>query len=239
MKTITVITFPRSGQHLLIWILQKYFSKNPEFNGHNPQKVVKAGDFYACQRGGNNHCDFYPCADLRTTYQAQHLVYSFDGRFDTPIENKSANYLLQYRNPIYSVLSLVGYGNEGTVRTPEEYLEIIIDTVFWWRIWVNRWVIPYVSLNASNRLLVKYEDLVNNPKNTIPKVIKYIEPNEEIDFELLDKVIANLDICPKHGIEEYKYYPEQKKLLQVLEKVAEKELDRLHLPKIWEKNETN
>ena len=223
MKKIITITFPHSGQHLLIWVLEKYFSRNLDFPKHDPKKVISAGEFYACQRGGNNHCDTFPCSDLRTTYQATH------NDRDIPLNNPKINYIFQYRHPINSIIGLIGWdGNKSDCQLIEE----MITHLAWWREWVHYFLL---SSKGENVLKIFYDTLVNNPIITLNKVIEFIEPQKEVDLEFLELVIEKQDINFKHKITDYNRCKPHFKALKALEKLVTTELELLNIPKInWE-----
>ena len=69
---------------------------------------------------------------------------------------------------------------------------------------------PY---SLSITFLVKYEDLIAIPEKEFTRIIKYIEPDEEVDREHLKEVIKFMKIELKHKVTDFKYYESMKKTL--------------------------
>ena len=80
-RNVQGVSFPRSGHHLLVNFLQRYFG----------------GRFAYCEY--YNHCQQQPCAN-----PANNLQKSHDFGLELPADG-AGDYLLQYRHPLYSITS--------------------------------------------------------------------------------------------------------------------------------------
>ena len=233
MKNIRAITYPKSGQHLLYETLLKYFSGQVDYNisprRDNGGQILRAKKFVFCER--DLHCFKTPCPEPDTNFQVMHNC------FILPEQAPTVNYLFLYRNPIYSILSLTGYGypercpqSEGW--TEIDYIKRYVQRIAEWKKWIHCWVIDN---KQPNTFLVKYEDLIAIPEKEFTRIIKYIEPDEEVDREHLKEVIKFMDIKPKHKVTDFTYYESMKKTLMQLERLIASELDALNIPRIrWE-----
>ncbi len=81
-KKILNVAFPRSGHHLLEQCLRLYFRDQ----------------FHYCHF--DHHCKQIPCTDPKTNFQKHHDYKLF------LVNNPSTNYIIQYRHPIESLISL-------------------------------------------------------------------------------------------------------------------------------------
>jgi len=229
MKKIRAITYPKSGQHLMFEVLLKYFSKNIEYNSSsrrlNGGQMLQAGKFVFCEK--NIHCNQTPCSEPATNFQVMHNCNKF--WYDHP----EVNYLFLYRNPIYCILSLANHGVEDSYTAGWKEMDYLVQfskKIKEWKEWAYKWVIGNTCKNVLN---VLYEDIIKNPEKEFTKIIKYIEPDKEINIEHLKEVIKFMKIEPKHQLTNFKYYKEMEGFLKYLEKSVEPELKILNIPRIF------
>jgi len=103
MIKIQCISFPRSGHHLLVNLLARYYGRvlslscGRTFN--DTSKLFTAGPFAYCECGVGGHCRQIPCCDPKTTFQKYH-----DMKLDLKI-NPSHSYIVQYRHPVHAIAS--------------------------------------------------------------------------------------------------------------------------------------
>ena len=212
MRKIVCVCFPRSGHHLLTNILFKYFSKNAEFlefSGESSSKrcseVINAGNLFYCEY--YNHCRSFPCTDKNTNFQKNH---DYDLLLNI---QKGYYYIVLYRNPIESIVSLyehitsdpyknkmfghaIGYGKSDWEAFAKE-------AMVYWKNFIKKWIFP----NSNNEFLfVKYEDIIETPLITINEIIKFIDPNNSVDFRILIDSIKKIKIDKKRNLKEFKFY---------------------------------
>jgi len=237
MKKIRTITFPRSGIHLVSGFLLKYFSRDIKFPlilTFNPKTTpIKAGEFVLCSK--DHHRCGIPCTDPSVTFQMMH-----EGKAHGLLKwevGDGINYLFLYRNPVISAISMF---RNGFDKTLQETVILLDCQMKWWKEWIYYWVIGH---NGDNILKVVYENIIENPEKEFERIIKYIEPNENANKELILSIVKNgfPDINGKPGINikfelsEFKYYKELKNYLQEKEQELIKEIKLLNIPRIkWE-----
>lgn len=108
MRKIQCVTFPRSGHHLLVNMLFKYFSKDvkyPEILGgetHGKGKeIIRAGNIYYCEFYA--HCLTSFCTDPKTNFQKNHDAD------DLSLKNPDYYYIIQFRNPMHAITSFYNF----------------------------------------------------------------------------------------------------------------------------------
>ena len=252
-RKIQCITFPRSGHHLLVNILLKYFSENiffPEISDTKVDKqcnkVVCGGDFHYCEY--YHHCRTSPCADPRTNFQKNH---DFDGR----VQNCRNNYyVIQYRHPLECLISFFEWWNARARKhktSQEDWFRFIYGNPskklslghakYWikknvlisyshpflqsWRFFVKKWIIENKNPNTYTLL---YDDLIHNSLRKAEEVIKFINPEKLIKIELIRDVCKHTTRQKKRDITKYRYW--DYKLFRNMERHCYKEIKILDLP---------
>lgn len=243
MRNIRFVSFQKSGLHLITQGLIKYYSKNPSKRiiFEHSDNICRVGELELCSI--RHHCHRIPCTDKITNFQAFHDVHPTEGM----VWKKGDDYfyILVYRNPIMSLVSMYGYGqgdhweqfNEGYYR--RGFLKEIVR----WKEWIYKWVIGHQGIHV---LKIEYTDFVNNAYNEFKEILEFIDPGRMINYKLLRRIInkgyvkkgstgRREGICIQHSIKDFKHYGTMKTYLQLLEKKVEKELELLAIPKInWE-----
>lgn len=238
MKKIRMISYQKSGLHLLVQMLLKYYSgditKRLIFDIDKKNGLVSYGDFTLCVRV--YHCGKTPCLNQKTTFQVMHAC---DVAWQTV---NDINYLFVYRNPIRSFISLLGYGEteEWKIAKPKRIIKWLENRTIHWKKWVYKWIIGH---EGNNVYKLTYEELTLNPFIEFKKLLEYINPEKEVDIQLLQLIIKEgykgsgstgyqEGIILQHGITDFVHYKMFKNYLQKLEKSLEKELNLLNIPKI-------
>jgi len=102
MRNIQCISFPRSGHHLLVNCLVRYFGNELSFDSRSVETGTdrshfSCGEFIYCEY--YTHCRKIPCSNLKTTFQKSH-------DFDLTLPNIAGQYyIVQYRNPKDAIAS--------------------------------------------------------------------------------------------------------------------------------------
>lgn len=233
IKKTIFVTFPRSGHHLVTNVLFKYFSKNinyPEIKGDETRlkcrDVIKAGELNYCEF--YHHCKAMPCPNFGTNIQKSH-----DFNLDLTIDN-NYRYLILYRQPVeaisswYELLlrepflnSLLGKYVDYSRRSWEDFSK---DALIFWKKFINKWV---DKTPANFKLLMSYAEIVERPIISFVNIIKFIDPDSVIDFQLLSKCIEGIDIKEKSEIRTFRHFSE--KFFSELEKDALPEIKKAGL----------
>ncbi|MCX6722010.1 MAG: sulfotransferase domain-containing protein [Candidatus Staskawiczbacteria bacterium] len=232
MRKIICVTFPRSGHHLLVNLLLKYYSKDLNYLETSGDKtdtlcsrVLTAGDMHYCEL--YNHCKQIPCSDPKTNFQKTH-------DFDLSLQpSNDFFYIILYRNPLDSIVSHFNYYLHNNMSSffasdvnfnRKGWEEFANKDIEFWKNFVKKWL---VWKNDTNRIYVSYEELIKSPHISFINILKFINPNSKIDLNLLSALINRLNIEKKNNIKDFDYYNEG--FFSDLEKKVKKEMDLLDL----------
>ncbi|MFH1358882.1 MAG: sulfotransferase domain-containing protein [archaeon] len=213
MKNVQCICFPRSGHHLVVNILFKYFSKDIDFmevNGNKSRvyfdKIIKAGDFYYCECYA--HCHEFPCSDKKTNLQKNH-DYDLDLGID-----KKYKYIIIYRDVIESLISIYNY----YLNKPYDLFKgmKIIDnndgwkvfakkTTEYWKGFIRKWITEN-EMQTKDVLFINYEEIIKNPLSIFINLIKFIDPGKNVNLYFLKEIIDRLSIKKRSKVQNFKYY---------------------------------
>jgi len=215
MNKTLCITFPRSGHHLLVNILCKYFSNDVTFQEIQGDEttvhcrdVIIAGDFKYCEF--YNHCQSIPCSHADTTFTKNH-----DFGFNVRITDRF-NYLVLYRHPIASIVSWYEYilntplKNAFTAQmfvhkleeTREAWEYFAQTAMRYWKDFMHKWFIH----NKKPIYALQYESLVSRTNLSLIGVIHMLEPEKEIDIQHLCKCIDALYIKKRRNLQNFRFY---------------------------------
>lgn len=169
-----------------------------------------------------HYCDYYrhcrqiPCPDARTNYQKNH-----DFKLNVKVDSQF-HYLVQIRNPIQAIASWYTAElkhrhknriGEGDLKRGIK-LNVLKDSyIFWrfflaksmiyWRRFAKKWILnPPVAPN----ILVRYEDLVDNPVEVLLGASRFINNDEDFELFLIEEVVMEQNIAKTRDISEFKYY---------------------------------
>jgi hypothetical protein len=235
MRKVICVSFPRSGHHLLINILLKYFSSNvnyPLTSGENTDRdcnrTLIAGKLVYCEY--YNHCNTMPCIDKNTNFIKNH---DFSLNLDILPDYY---YIILYRKPIEAIISLYEFtlkdSNKNSFfgnnvgQTKKDWENFSKEAIYFFKSFIKKWMINNKNRYNGRLLFVTYEDLINNPKLVMNQVIKFIEPQEGVDHKLLKESINNAKIKKNRNILEFKYYDQL--FFTKLENIIKNELKFLY-----------
>jgi len=272
---IQCVSIPRSGHHLLVDTLLKYYSGDIDFSinqglkGTNPQNYcepIRAGDFCYC--AFYKCCQSVPCAKGTTNCQKNHDL-------DLDLEyNPEWKYIIQYRAPLQFLTSFYNWRfvsakirNYTAVDSKEEWLNFIghkamvrhtfkkflkgrysffkllrrcvfrlrqsfmtltPTKLIYWKKFVYKWILDG---KKTNRYVLNYDRLIGEPMTVMKEVVHFISPSEEIDGELLQKIIDKLDVRRRNDFKEFKYYDEEH--FKKFEGMVSGEIEQLGLEKFY------
>ncbi len=223
IEKVACITYPRSGHHLLVNALLRYFSENlryPEVKDSTRcTNVFQAGKLYYCEY--YDHCRQHPCTDDRANFLKNH-----DFNLDLICNIKKQ--IIQIRNPIESIVSYYKYHYGPDITTKDDWLAFASEKAEYWKQFVNKWV---VSNCRENLITVNYSELIASPVNILRKVISFLDPSCNVKLHFLKKVIKSLSISPKSSLDDFCYHDES--LFRKIEFGLAKEMDALNIEPMY------
>jgi len=220
------ITFPRSGHHLLVVMIIRYFSSEeiPIENASNSKDHKFLMDFEKLKESledingkigridiGNFHyCEFYkhlqtiPCPDRIVNFQKCH---DFD--LDVPTNLPGHGYIIQYRNPIYAITSWYKTGfKRGWLLfedTYEQWEIFAYEKIEFWKKFVQKWLINNPSKPS---VTVDYDCFLQKPEKYIEKILKVTDLDPCPDKEKIHLICKEEKIEIRSSLEDFKYYDE-------------------------------
>lgn len=189
MVNCNIISFPRSGQHLLSNMIE-YISIN-----HNlPYQYC---EFYNC-------CRTVPCAK-KSNFMKNH---DFDNDYTILPKEK---YIVLFRKDI--VLQLEAFYRfhikanslPYNINDLKSFCKSNID---YYKKFIQKWL----NNDNENILKIEYYDLVENPKDYMRKIINYLYPDIELKEIVLENMVNQLKIEVKHTLDPTIY----KEILKIL-----------------------
>ena len=161
--------FPRSGHHALKDVLQTYFGERLVYCEiyHDPvEKQISL--------------------ESQTNYQKNH---DFDGG---ALVLDSRKYLVQIRDPVDALLSRWQLDTRSGERPNTE--QAFRDAMEKWNVCYARFVAKWVWSEVANRLIVRYNDLVTHPYDTVVHAIQFMQGFQNYDASKLKSALAEFPI---------------------------------------------
>jgi hypothetical protein len=210
LRKVTVVSFPRSGHHLLIDCLCKYFSRDLSLSTSEKNPIVLADDFGYCEFYG--HCRKIPCTNPRVICQKNH-------DFDLSLKNNALKYyIIQFRNPVDSIISWFEYElkrERKTIRnrakinikdTYDSWLSFSKEKAVFWDKFFRKWVLD----NKNKKVLfIQYEDLIANPYYAIKEAVNFISPHQKADLGFIKKIVNVKKIGNYRVARKFKHYSKE------------------------------
>ena len=219
VKRCTSVSFPRSGHHLLVNCLTKYYSRNLHFENfsgnNNLHEILEAGPLRYCEY--YKHCRHNPCTDPNANFQKVHDFHLFKSHHqkslnlnqdEIRIDNRR-KYIIQFReNAVASIVSEYKrslnsgqFFKKGIEDSESFFTAFNADYFEFWKRFMDKWVLNL----PKNAIAISYESFLANPESALVDVLKFLgEPDPDIIF--LREVIEKMNISPKNDYREFKYY---------------------------------
>jgi hypothetical protein len=165
-----IVSFPRSGQHLVESIL-RYLAEKHEVEW-------SYCNFYKNARGCC--CNSLPCKE------GSFASKNHDFDIKLPIDDNS-KYIAIYRKDM--IIQLEAYYRyslhyENKKYKYEDLLEFIINNREYYKGFVNKWI----KNKNKNILKVEYYDLINNSEKISKKIFKHFYPEVKIKNEVFENM---------------------------------------------------
>ena len=225
LRYVACVSYPRSGHHLTQRVLSDYFQQ----------------DFRYCQYGIKTHedcCQAYPCTHPMVTMTKNH-----DQELDRPNTKGIAKisglpYLVLIRNYLEATVSDYSLYLRENPDSKKAWIFFSKYRAKYYQRFVQKWIF---SKDSLEKLIIRYEDLTDNPVFVYNQIIAYFHSSWPIDQMRLEQVIkgASLENQTSHGaelipgfgvhnrrrLEDFKYF--DTKHFALLEVLLSKELAEL------------
>jgi len=160
-----IVSFPRSGQHLVEKILE-FCCKEHDI------------DF--------TYCEFYTCCESLPCKEDKQISKNHDFNLELEIKNNN-KYVSLYRKDI--IIQLEAYYRywikyNGTKYKYEDLLSFVKDKTQYYNEFVNKWI----NNKNKNILKVEYYEILDNPEKISKKIFKHFFP----DVKIKNSVFRNL-----------------------------------------------
>lgn len=171
MGHFTGVSWPRSGHHMLVRLLQLYFGEQ----------------FGYCQFYGTNDtcCHNVPC-----TRPDIHLSKSHDFEFEVP-QIEGRRYLIQYRDFTPSLVSNFElFVRKGGEDSRNSFIAFASSRFGRYQRFVEKWV---QSPFARKQLVVRYEDMLADPEQEFARIVVEIDPARPVDRARIAAAVQQVD----------------------------------------------
>jgi hypothetical protein len=161
-----IVSFPRSGQHLIEKIL-KFICKE-----HDVEFT---------------YCEFYTCCNSTPCSKDKEISKNHDFELDLEV-NSHIKYVSLYREDI--ILQLEAYYRYWIKYNNEKYkykdlLKFIKDKTEYYNGFMNKWI----NNKNKNILKVEYYEILDNPEKISKKIFKHFFPDVKIKNSVFKKLI--------------------------------------------------
>lgn len=175
MRYVASVSYPRSGHHLIVRLMQAYFGESftyCQFYGQPPD---------AC-------CQEFPCARPGIMCTKNHDMElevelpGIDANADVPV-------LVGVRHFMDAVVS--DYEQHVRIGNPDslqEWRSLAGVKAAYYTAFVNKWV---AAPRRAERCILKYEEIVTAPEQTVARVIRFFDPAAEVDHDRLARCLAD------------------------------------------------
>lgn len=216
MKPTQGVSYPRSGHAPVYEIALRYFGEALVY----------------CDTNNKKHCgcESVPCVNPGRTYSKNH-DFGLRKSVGVPII-PSEHYLIQYRNPVRSIVSNFylhrkNHPDKAERADWEAFAHICIS---YWNRFVDKWVLDFPS-GADPPFYCKYEALIADPEVRVREILSFLSDGP-LDDEVVTRTLKQLPISPRNNLPGFEFYDPI--FFKELEDVAAGRLARLELPSFTE-----
>lgn len=172
------VSWPRSGHHMLVRLLQLYFGSDfgyCDFYGGKPW----VDEIDTC-------CGQIPCAHGDRIW----LTKNHDFDLDLP-QIEGQQYLIQYRDFAPSVVSNFElFVRNGGADTPLSFRKFASGEFTRYLGFIQRWV---TSLFAADQLTLNYSTFLSDPHAELSRAVSFLMPDTPVDPDRIARAIAEVD----------------------------------------------
>lgn len=170
MTYVAGVSWPRSGHHLLVRILQEYFGDKFQYC-----------EFYTPE----DCCRTFPCARPGT------IKFSKNHDFDLNLEQyEDVNYIIQYREFIPAVVSNFElFVCNGEIDSEFSFRKFASMEWTKYQNFLEKWV---TSPFGKRQFVLAYEEFTANPVSRMQEVIKLFVPDRPVDETRLHEITGQI-----------------------------------------------
>jgi hypothetical protein len=167
-RYVATVSYPRSGHHLLTHLLRIYF---PELG-------------YCLYYHDKNCCGKFPCA------RPGKIQLTKNHDFDNTVPKlRRVPYIIQYRDFLPAVVSdFELYLRNGHPDTQESFIGFAKYKVEYYRRFTSKWLAD----DKLEKLIIKYEDLIENGPTWLNLAVKMLAPRSEVDQSRIEFAIREV-----------------------------------------------
>jgi len=223
MHPAMFVTFPRSGHHLTVRLLARYFSRKLDIlqSGYELPGFLVAGPFVWCEY--YRHCGQVGCADPRTVAQKNH-----DFALDLVLPDGWLA-VVQYRNPIPAIAShyrlLLEQGDARESRLAWRWR--LRRDLRYYRRFVEKWLL---GRDAKDTFWLEYGDLMTQPEACLGALVRFLGDDEVVDDAWIRRVVKAEKVQPRSSLREFLYYDQETFRSALLSLFSQRHPARSRLP---------
>ena len=194
MKHILSVSMPRSGHHLLVRLLQAYYGEQFSYC-----------DYYGVEK--KDCCQKIPCIQVSRYLDGDYIFVqkNHDHRLQDPFLSEY-KYIVQYRHPIpRSVSNFEVFVKNRNVKSKEIHKKRNTSNSFYdflerdAKYYIDFYQ-KYIAPNFPNVLVLQYEYLVDNPKESLKKIVNFIQNDDEFSSFKWSTASSELKFANRKGV---------------------------------------
>ncbi len=208
------VSFPRSGHAPLYNSMKRYFGDRLVYCDAQDTKGLNCG------------CRSVPCINPRNNFSKSH---DFGLRQGDGLEIRAGQcYLVQYRNPVRSIVSDYNLCVEQNPHMSgrDDWHVFAREAIAYWNKLIDKWVIGLGAVD-NPQMILPYEKLVQDPIGSVTSVVEFIT-DEPIDNEALRREISEIGILPLNRLAEFRHFDTG--LFREIEAIAGERMTKLAIP---------
>ncbi len=206
---VQCVSIPRSGTHLLVRLLRKYFKRGEKRKG----RIAYCEYYHCCRTRPCNLAQSYSAEKSpRFLLQKSHDEYlrhryassEFDDEPAIDVDN-GIKHLIQIRHPSPSIISNFSLfelmqGNNSVKFTRNSGLNdwktYSIQQLHYRKKFLEKWVLRNPWIGNDQYFFLDYDSLVAFPEDIMKKVILFLSPDENIEEARIASALNDIPIFP-------------------------------------------
>jgi len=178
MRHVMGVSWPRSGHHMLVRLLQLYFG--PAFH------------YCEFHVGHPDHPDIERCCREAPCRHRDRIHFTKNHDFDLGLPQIPGQpYIIQYRDFAHSTVSeFETFVRAGGEDSAESFRRHVSEKFGRYRDFMAKWV---EADFARGQLLLRYDAVLADPQAALNRAVRLFEPRAEPDAARLAHAVANVD----------------------------------------------
>jgi hypothetical protein len=206
LRYVACVSYPRSGHHLTVRILTKYFVDR----------------FNYCQFYNSSNetcCGTFPCTNAHVTFTKNHDMGVGIPPYQGIPKMVGIPYLIHIRNFLEAAVSDYNLFLRTHEDSAEAWSAFARRKVNYYRQFVRKWIL---AGDTIEKLTVKYEQLTAQPLEIFAQILSFFRPDEGLNMARLHelichaaledvqpvetRVIENFGVRSRRRIEEFQHF---------------------------------